>query len=631
MKKNLLKQIALGLATIGILSACSNSHLYKGDRYYNHLAYAKAIDHYEKVYFKSPNKKLGIKLADSYYRTGKLDCAEAVYANVVDLDYSASFETFNYAKVLMANNKHEKAKLLLQHYLLKYKNDPVALLLLTSCNSINDRYRDTSLYAIHPIETDGLLNTFSVIEYQEGIVFIGDKEVFSGRNKSPWTGDSYLDMYQMQKSTDGTWLKPELLLGDINGRFHEGPASFSADGKTVYFTRSNYFKRKLEENTEHTNNLKIFKATLIDGVWKKLEELPFNDDNYSVGHPTLSEDGKTLFFISDMPGGFGGTDLYKTTRVEGSWSTPKNLGHKVNTAGNEMFPYFDEDSTLYFSSDAHNSMGGLDVFITYHTGEIWATPENLNYPINSIKDDFGFSIDKEKNTGFISSSRTDKDQIYTFDRFAPTFNLIGFAHERGSKKPIEDVTVEITDKNSNEILTISSDKNGDFKIQLKHEKEYYLSCTKFGCFSRTAYISTKGLKYSQDFYADFEVERIVIDKPVVLENIYYDFDMWNIRPDAANELDRLAKLLKDNPEIDIEMGSHTDARGNNKYNQILSDRRAYATVQYLIQSGIAPRRLTWKGYGESTPVNTCIDKVLCSELKHQENRRTEFKVTRINE
>lgn len=613
------------------LGSCADSHIAKGDRFYEGLAYDRAIPHYEKVYFKNPDNRVGVKLADAYYRTGRLDAAEAVFERVVSTGSTPDVQYFNYARTLMANDKHEKAKSVLNDYLRVYPNDAVAKMLLSSCNSIDERYRDTTLYVLKDVNTEGFSNAFSVTEYQEGLVFAGDKEVFSGTKKNPWTGNSYLDLYEMKKSEDGTWLNPELLKGDINGRYHEGPAVFTKDGSTVFFTRSNYFKRKMKVDESNTSNLKIFQASLVDDQWKNLKELPFNSDDYSVGHPTLSPDEQKLYFVSDMPGGHGGTDIWQTELIDGEWSEPVNLGETVNTRGNEMFPYCHEDGSLYFSSDAHNSMGGLDVFITYHNGERWAKPENLNYPINSIKDDFGFSLDSTAQTGFISSSRTNQDKIYEFDKFAPKFNLIGFAHEKGNETAVEGVTVEITKLGTGELVAVSSDKNGNFKIRLDPESQYNLLCTKMGCFTRTDQISTVGLKYSEDFYADFEVEKIVIDKPIVLENIYYDFDKWNIRSDAALELDKLVKLLKDNPQIDIEMSSHTDVRGSDRYNEILSERRAYAAVQYLISRGIEADRLKWKGYGETELVNECRNDVPCSEAKHQQNRRTEFKVTKIRE
>lgn len=626
--KMIIKSLTIVLF-IGILASCANSHLYKGNRYYDAIAYSKAIPHYEKLYDKNPTMEIGIKLADSYFKTGDLDKAEAMYKEVVASSDVVDVQYFNYAKVLMGNNKYDEAKPILAKYLNVQENDYVAEMLYKSCFAVGERYRDTTLYELTPMKADGFSNTFSVTEYQNGIVFIADKEVFSGRKQNPWTGNSYLDMYSMEKSEDGTWLNPELLKGDINGPFHEGPATFNAEGDIVYFTRSNYYKRRMTVNDNMENNLKIFKATLIDGVWKHLEELPFNSDDYSVGHPTLAPNGTTMYFVSDMPGGYGGTDIYRTNWEANEWSKPENLGTTINTAGNEMFPYCDKDGALYFSSDAHNSMGGLDVFITYYNGFRWAEPENLNYPINSNKDDFGFIIDKESHTGFVSSSRSEGDKIYEFSQHPPTFNLFGFAHKKDTVIPIQGVTVEITNAETGVLVAAKSDGQGRFKIKLEPNTKYDLLCTKMGCFTRTDVISTKGLKYSQDFYADFEVEEIVIDKPIVLDNIYYDFDKWNIRTDAALELDKLVKLLKDNPTIHIEMGSHTDVRGSDRYNDILSDRRAHATVQYLISKGIDPERLTWKGYGEKVLVNHCKDGVVCSEEEHQENRRTEFKVKKL--
>ncbi len=629
MKYKALRNITIVALTGFMMVSCVSSHIYKGNRYYDNLAYSKAIPHLQKVEKKQPTREMSAKLADAYFKTGNLKQAEETYKEVIGQSKVIDIEYFNYGKVLMANDKYDEAKVVLRQYSEMHPNDQVAKMSLKSCYSVSERFRDTTLFKLWEIPTEGFSNAFSVSEYQEGIVFVGDHEVFQGRKAYPWTGKSYLQLYTMEKSEDGQWLSPEVLGGDINGRFHEGPATFTPDGKTVYFTRSNYFKRKMVVSDELENNLKIFKATMIDGTWQQLEELPFNSDDYSVGHPALTPCCHTLYFVSDMPGGYGGTDIYRTDLVDGEWTEPINLGPEVNTAGNEMFPYYAEDGSLYFSSDAHNSMGGLDVFITYDHGDRWATPENLNYPINSFKDDFGFIIDKEERTGFVSSSRTEEDKIYEFKNYDPTFNVIGFAHVINTDTPVAGVTAEITNLETGEIVTATSDENGHFKVPLEAESEFTILCKKKGVFARSDELSTKGLKYSQDFYADFAVEEIVIDKPIVLENIYYDYDKWNIREDAAIELNKLVKLLKDNPTIHIEMGSHTDVRGSDSYNEVLSSKRAHSAVEYLVSQGIARERLTWKGYGETVLVNECEDGVQCSEEKHQENRRTEFKVKKL--
>jgi peptidoglycan-associated lipoprotein len=629
MRKLLIKTQVLLL--VGVLAAgCSGYHLRKGDEYYDNLAYSNAIKHYEKLYEKNKDCRVEHNLADSYLRTGRITDAEQIYARVVTRKEPAASDYLNYGKVLMSVAKHQEAIPWIEKYLAFNDKDVVAKMMLAACKSVNERYRDTTLFELNPVETGDFANSFSVVEYREGIVFTADKEVFPPGKRAQWTGNSYLNLYYMEKDAQGNWLPAQALQGDITGPFHDGPATFSKDGNTVYFTRSNYFRRQLKTNDQNVSNLKIFKARLVDGKWKNLEEFPYNSDDYSVGHPTLSHDGKTLYFVSDMPGGLGGTDMYKSTFVDGKWSKPENLGSTVNTRGNEMFPYIHEDGSLYFSSDAHNSMGGLDVFISYESknGQ-WAAPENLNYPVNSVRDDFSFSINKETATGFVTSSRADSDKIYSVKKNAPTFQLFGFARKKGTQIPVEGVTVEITDSETYEVIKMVSGKDGKFQMKLGSEKMYLLLCTKIGCFTRTDNISTKGLKYSENFYADFEVEDIVIDKPIVLENIYYDFDKWNIRPDAALELDKFVKLLKDNPQIVVELGSHTDSRGADNYNLVLSDRRAMSAVYYLIKQGIDPFRLSWKGYGETQLVNKCANGVPCSEEEHQQNRRTEFRVKKI--
>jgi outer membrane protein OmpA-like peptidoglycan-associated protein len=626
MKKSYILLFIIGAF---FFSGCANMHIRKGDNHYEHLSFDKAISHYEKALKKKEDVHAERRLARSYVYANQIQKAHEAYKVFIDSESAKTFDYFNYGRVKMGVGDPQAAIPYFEKYLKVMPDDLVAQMLLASCNSTSERYRDTTLYDLEPIITHGFENTFSAQEYEEGVVFNADKEASLSSRKNAWTGNSYLDLYYMEKDADGNWLNPEALKGNINGPFHDGPASFVNDGKTVYFTRSNYVGRRLQANEEEESNLKIFKAELIDGKWKNITPFPYNNDDYSVGHPTITEDGKTMYFVSDMPGGSGGTDLYRSKLVNGTWSKPENLGKDVNTGGNEMFPYIHEDGSLYFSSTAHNSMGGLDVFITYEHGDHWAYPENLNYPINTFADDFAFQLDDNGLNGFVSSSRTNKDGMYEFTKNDPTFQLFGFAHIKGEKTPVEDVTVEITDAETGEVIKMKSGPDGKFKLKLEPNKEYLLLCTKEGCFARTDNIVTKDLKYSHDFYADFLVEEIVIDKPIVLENIYYDFDKSFIREDAAQELNKLVRLLNDNPSITIEMGSHTDARGSDNYNMILSDKRAMAAVEYLVSQGIKRTRLTWKGYGESKPVNECTNGVECNEEQHQDNRRTEFKVTEI--
>lgn len=627
MKLNIY--IILAIAFTLSIESCVSYHIRKGNESFDHLAYSKAVEHYTKATKKASNLTVQSRMAESYFKMNDLVNAEKTYSSIINSSGIDTIHYLNYGRVLIGSGKCDKAEPWLKKYLEFNTNDFLAKTLLASCKSISDRMIDTTLYTLKPIILDEFANSFSAIEYQNGIVFTADKTVFQGKNQSPWTGNSYLGLFEMKKTEKGNWLEPTLLQGDVNGPFHDGPATFANDGQTVYFTRNNYYKKQLKADKNNVSNLKIFKATLVNGEWKNLEEFPFNSDDFSNGHPTVSEDGKTLYFVSDMPGGYGGTDIYVSHFDGTSWSKPVNLGATINTPGNEMFPYIHTDGSLYFSSDAHNSMGGLDVFITSSVNNKWLQPENLNYPLNSSKDDFAFTLSKDNTTGFVSSMRSDADKVYSFTKNDPTFILIGKARKKGTDIPVEGANIQVSNLTNGEVTNILSDKNGKFTLPLSPNSDYLLTCTKKGCFTRTENISTKNIKYSQNFYADFEVEEIIINKPIVLENIFYDFDKWEIRDDAALELEKLVKILIDNPDIHIEMGSHTDARGSDNYNEVLSNNRAQSAVNYLISRGISADRLTWKGYGEKVPVNKCVNGVICIEEEHQINRRTEFKVTRI--
>jgi peptidoglycan-associated lipoprotein len=621
---------SLLFAMVLIALSCSNGYIYKGNKNFDAMAYQRAVKFYEKVSDKKATIDVRANTAESYFMMNNLDKSRYHYSKIINDENIHPRHYIIYSRTLMGDGNCKEAKIWLKKYLAVNKEDVLANMLLSSCNSINDRMRDTTLFTLEPIVLDQFENYFGPVNFKDGIVFTADKEVILGSRTNPWTGDSYLSLYEMQKGEDGAWLDPKLLKGDINGPFHNGPATFSADGNTVFFTRNNAQRRRLVTDDSNVSNLRIFKATYENGKWTNLEDLPFNSDDYSTGHPTLSADGKTLYFVSDMPGGFGGTDLYKVHFDGEKWGNPINLGNTVNTPGNEMFPYIHTDGSLYFSSDGHNTMGGLDVFITYHSGERWMQPENLNYPLNSTKDDFAFVLNPDNMTGYVSSTRTNKDKIYSFQKHAPTFNLIGLTRNKETRKPIEKVKVDIKNLDKGEITTLYTDNEGGFKLRLLPETDYEIMCEKEGFFSVSDKLSTKGLKFSEDFIANFDMLEMIIQKPIVLENIHYDFDKWNIREDAAIELDKLVKILRDNPKIHIEMSSHTDSRGTEQYNLVLSDKRAKAAVDYLVYRGIDIRRLTWKGYGKTKPLINCYTDKDCTEEQHQKNRRTEFKVIKID-
>lgn len=611
-----------------LISSCANRLYKKGVKNYEKMAYQSAIGDFEKYLSKNDNTDAMIKLANAYRMVNDAPNAEKWYSKVVGLPETPPINMFYYGKMLMEAEKYNVAKIWFNKYLDKVPDDFVAEMLLASCNSVNSFKKDTTLFSVKEAAIPELATYFGQVPFRDGIIFTADKMVFKNSETYKWTGHSYLDLYFSKKDANGRWLSPMELKGNINGQYHEGPACFNKEGNMVYFTRSNVNGKKLVKSSKNENNLKLFSAELSGDTWTNIKELPFNSDEYSCGHPTLSEDGKTLYFISDMPGGMGGTDIYKSHFDGVSWSKPENLGPVVNTAGNEMFPYIHHDGTLYFSSDAHNNLGGLDVFMTSYDGKKWLQVENLNYPLNSSKDDFAFVLNEDNRTGYVSSNRNSGDKIYEIAKHDPSFLLSGIVTHKG--KPlagIDSSVVEIYNETEKTYDVILTEKNGVYHYRFKPGCEYNVKVWKPMFFTVTPAktFNLKGKKISENFTANFEMDQIIIEKPIVLENIYYDLDKWFIREDAAKELDRLVQVMLKNPKLHIELSSHTDSRAGDQYNLILSDKRAKAAVDYLIAKGVDASRMKWKGYGETKLVNRCKNNVECSEEEHQQNRRTEFK------
>ncbi|MBL7896355.1 MAG: OmpA family protein [Bacteroidia bacterium] len=632
MKKIIITSLAISI----FISSCTNGLYKKGVKNYDKLAYHKAIENFEKYLTKKDEPiDAKVKLANAYRLVNDYPNAEKWYSRIVnsaDIDPS---NYFYYGKILMNAGKYDEAKIWLTKYLEKVPDDFVAEMLLVSCKSIDTFKKDTTLYSVKEAEIPEIATAFGETPYGKGIMFTADKVSFKNSNTSTWTGRSYLDIYFTAKDENGKWLSPMLLKGDVNGRYHEGPACFSKDGKVVYFTRSNYIKKKRAKSSKDENNLKIFRAELVGDKWTNVTECSFNSDEYSCGHPTMADDGKTLYFISDMPGGLGGTDIYKTVCDGASCTKPENLGTAVNTNGNEMFPYMHSDGTLYFSSDAHNNLGGLDVFMTSYDerNKKWLQVENLNYPLNTNKDDFAFVLNEDNKTGYVSSNRDENDKIYEITKNDPTFILSGYVNQKGKpNQAIDSAIIEIHNLTTKTKEMVLTNKAGTYKIKLNAKCEYMVKSWKPMYFTITPPKSfcMIGKKISENFTANFELDQIIIEKPIVLENIYYDLDKWFIRPDAAKELDRLVQVMMDNPKLTIELSSHTDSRAGDQYNLVLSDKRAKAAVEYIVSKGVDAKRMRWKGYGESKLVNQCKNKVECSEELHQQNRRTEFKAIKLS-
>lgn len=492
-------------------------------------------------------------------------------------------------------------------------------------------------------------------KYQDfGATFYGDKKVvFASTRRTKtiknniWRGNDqpYLQAYQGIQGSDGEIFEVEEFTKGVNTKFHDANLTFTKDLKTVYFTSNNYLNKKFKKDTLGWNLNQLYKAKIGgDGEWTNVEAMPFNNDNYQTGHPALSTDETKLYFISDMPGGFGLTDIYVVDILAGgTYGEPINLGPNVNTEGKEMFPYINDLNYLYFSSDGYiDGKGGLDVYVTRIFDYEPKPSLNLQKPINTIADDFAFLFQEGKNTGYFSSNRSGgkgDDDIYAFTELTPlmvycTQFVSGYVMDAVTGDPVEGALVVLYDEMDNEVARmIVEGEEAEYSFEVGCNQAYKVVATKTNYSTDTKEFF---LEYGKDAVIPLEIkiEEFLVERGkclIKINSIYFNFDRSEIRPDAEIELNKVVGVMKKYPEIRIEAGSHTDSRGKASYNERLSTRRAKSTIDYLISQGIDPSRLTWRGYGENELANECADGVQCSEAAHQFNRRTEFSIVNYGE
>jgi outer membrane protein OmpA-like peptidoglycan-associated protein len=614
-----------------MLGSCANMYVKQGDKKFDRLAYADAVQKYEKAIAKKDIPSIQAKLGDAYRMTNNPVKAEAAYKRALDTPDPDPILNYHYGRVLMENKKSPEAQSALEAYLKSNPEAKYVQALIDAAKNPNQFKDDTVQYTLNKVELSGLVSAFGATPYNFGYIFTGES-VAQGKGikkRDPSTGSSYFDLYYTKKEkSSGKWAAPAPLSGDVNSTFHDAFATVSADGKSMYFTRTNQQKGKIKLNQDNEATLNIVKLSLVDGDWVNPEFFPFNNDDYSVGHPSLSKDGSMLFFSSNKPGGIGETDIYMSSWNGSSWSEPTNLGSAINTPGKELFPMAGGKDTLYFSSNTHPGLGGFDVFRTVYTNGQWSQPENVGYPINSSRDDFSFSMDDEGKLGLITSSRSGVDQLYEVVYNGPRLIVEGIVKEKGTNNPYKGANAILLNKTTGDEESIAVDGQGRYSFIIKPGFEYAVNAASDDkqSLSNSVDVSTKGKKRSETFNVDLELEKFEKGKGIEVKDIFYDYDKADIRPDAMPSLDQLVKLLIDNPQYKVEMGSHTDCRGSDSYNQNLSERRAKSVVKYCTLRGIDSRRLTFKGYGESEPRVNCEPCESCSEEQHQQNRRTEFKV-----
>ena len=476
------------------------------------------------------------------------------------------------------------------------------------------------------------------------IFFTSSRDDASGNKTHGATGQGFTDIFESRIDKKSKWSTP-LPVEGINSEFEDGTPVLIADYKEIYFTRCEAGKREKK-------GCMIMHSVKNGDEWSEPKNIGILPDSLVAAHPSLTQDGKTLYFVSDMAGGSGGKDIWVATRSGNEWSKPTNLGPDINTSGNELFPFVRDDGTLYFSSDGLIGMGGLDIFKAVAQPDNSWVVQNMKSPVNSSADDFGIIFENGNERGIFSSTRKGRgnDDLYAFEYPPLKFNITGLVKDEKTGAPITGSTVLLIASDGNN-LQAETGASGDFKFVLKPDVDYIFLASKDGYLNGKEKETTKGQERSRDFMVTILLT--AIDKPIELPNIFYDFGKWDLRPESMVSLDKLVETLTDNPKVTIELMSHTDSRDTEEYNYDLSQKRAQSVVQYLIEKGIEPERLSAKGYGESSP--KVVDASIAAqspflrlgatlseqyinnlandeqrEIAHQINRRTEFKVLRTD-
>lgn len=648
--------VLLAVAGALWLGSCKGPKLADANAQFGRGEYFNASKTYKAVYNKLNPKtdrelrgEVAYQLATCYRRLNMAPNASAAYQNAIRYEYPDSMAFYYLGRSLQAEGKYQPAIDAYTAFLEWRPDDQLAKEGIAGCRmAIRSKSGKKSRYVVKnaklfnsrrsdfaPMYLDKELNT---------IYFTSSTEKATGTNKSEITGMKKSDIFFSKKDENGKWTRPEPAEGSLNTENDEGVVSFSPDGQTMYFTLA---RRAPDADT----SVEIYTSRRSDATWSEPQKFEITADTLSAyGHPAVSPDGTYLYFASDMPGGFGGKDIWRINLKERSGSL-ENLGPQINTGGDEMFPYLRTDSLLYFSSDGHPGFGGLDLFKARlnSTGDRWSI-ENMGLPINSAGDDFGITYG-EGESGFFSSNRGDArgyDNIYSFEYPEIKVTISGMVLDK-DEEPVPNAIIRIVGDDGSNQKEVARD-DGSFRFKLERGVKYVMMAGAQG------YLNVKQ-EFESDMEeedADYEVDFILaaIHKPQVVENIFYDFDKATLRPESKEALDEMAQMLRDNPNVTIEMGAHTDRKGSDEYNVNLSNRRAKSVVDYLVGAGISPDRLTWKGYGESVPkkvtkrINreypqfpeeTVLDEIFIETLSEEDqeaadqiNRRTEFQVTSIN-
>lgn len=650
------RQLSLfwGLVLVFSLSSCKTAKLSDAVEKEERGEYYDAAQIYRKVYQKTSPKKtilrgtVAFRMAECNRKINSTQRALSAYQNAIRYHHEDSTAILHSARMNHKLGKYAEAKKLYNSYLELNPADPLSLNGIVGCDSAPGWKKTPTRYEVRKIDRfnsrDGEFSPVLMGDKYDQLLFNSSRKEAQGDAKSGITGVKNNDFFLVKQDEKGQWLKPELIESGINTEFDEGAASLTPDGATLYYTYC-------AEDEKYPRTADIYSSARSGAQWSAGQRVEiFKDTLTMAAHPAVGADGY-LYFVSDKPGGYGGKDIWRIAVDQIGYTLPENLGPEINTPGDEVFPYMRENGALYFSSDGHPGMGGLDLFraVADSTG-VW-TIENMKAPMNSNGDDFGITFEGIKEKGFFSSNRNDgrgADHIYSFELPGTYFYLEGWVLDK-EEELIDQATVRIVGKDGSDERIVAR-KDGTYIKEVQAGMEYVMLGSAPGYLNQKQVLTVPNQEKSETFYVDFYLASI--SKPVLIENIFYDFDKATLRPESKEALDELIVMLEDNPNVTIELMAHTDRKGSEEYNMNLSQRRAQSVVDYLIAGGIEKERLTPAGYGKSRP--KVVTKKMAAqyefltegqllteefvgtlakdqqEIADQINRRTEFQVLRTN-
>lgn len=572
-------------------------------------------------------------LGNTAYLNAKYDEATYWFSKLFELnDSSIDADYFyRYAQALKSTKNYRESEIWMNKFKKANTNDVRALNHSKDENYLKELMAPSTEFTVENLSSiNSKESDFAPSFYQNQLIFSTARDLETSKR----TSTPYLNLYQATKPNDGKYSTATSFDKELKSMANESSTSFSKDGKTVYFTRNNFKKGGFSRDKKGISRLKIYRATLNSGLWGNIEELPFNSDSYSVAHPSMNEEGTKLYFSSDMPGSLGASDIFVVDiHPDGSFGTPENLGPKVNTESRESFPFISESGILYFASDGHQGLGGLDIFSI--DLKKYDNVTNLGNPINSPYDDFSMVFDEERTIGFFASNRPGGiggDDIYYLKTIDCIVTISGITTDKDSEKAIPNVIMTAYDASGGTIGETIANREGEFEIQIPCQENQYSVVGNLEGYEEGSLLlfTSPNEKYIKNVKVEMEEssKKAVLGADLVkvlkLDPIYFDLNSSYLREDAFENLDKVVAYMQKRPEVKVEIGSHTDSREEDNYNLWLSDRRAKRTVSYIISRGIDENRISGRGYGETQLINRCANGIICSDKDHQLNRRSEF-------